>query len=504
MYEFIRKYRLHFIFLLGIIVFMLYERMRLIFSYSTDLDGLEYMFIHYTQNILYHKKLYCSSDVYPFDICVHMPLYPYTMSTIFRFLHYMDPNIMLRKVECIYKHLIICRMLSFVFLWICLYYVIKTLRLFEKNKFITLFTVCFVMLFLTGHFYAARQDAIKMALFLGLVYYSILYLQKGNVKHLGLSFVFITLSISCKQDTVLFIGQFLLIALIIFRSKRGVLLLSAYTLSILLVCFIFWNAFGNEFIDNTILINFQLNKSNLDSYNLLACIFSVGRSLPFLCFLLFLYLRNKGLVKQNPALFVLVIFCCTSYITAHLLIFRASSYINYTHETMAYIVITLAALTKYLKRDTYIISFSFIMGVLLLYSDNMIHAYPFSNSKEEIYKRKYLANLQLKKTLNPILANNKTYFLSSEHTLFYPDKDLIYGYDLHIDRFMRSYLGFTTEAKLLFVDSKEYDSYFEDGSIVYVIIDDNYRSSDIMKEAYPKYKEYKRMDELVIYRYENK
>ncbi|MDB5227038.1 MAG: hypothetical protein JWN78_1231 [Bacteroidota bacterium] len=503
MFQFIRKYRLHFIFLLCLISFMLYERSILIFSYSTDLDGLEYMFIHYTQNILYHKKLYCSSNVYPFDICVHMPLYPYTMSTIFRFLHYMDPNIMLRKVECIYKHLIICRMLSFVFLWVCLYFIVRTLWLFNRNKFITFFTVCFAMLFLTGHFYAARQDAIKMAFFLILVYNSIRYLSGGKIKFLFLSFIFITLSISCKQDSVLFIGQFLLIALFVFRSKRGLLLMSVYIFSILLVCFIFWNTFGNEFIDNTILINFQINKSNLDSYNLLACIFSVGRSMPFLIFLTYLYIRNKQIVKQDPSLFLLIIFCYTSYVTAHVLIFRASSYINYTHETMAYIVITLAALTKYEKRDQLIISFAFIMGILLLYSDNMIHAYPFSNAKEQGYKKNYLANLQLKKTLNPIIANNKTYFLSSEHTLFYPDEDLIYGYDLHIDRFMHTYLGFTTQARMLFLNSRKYDSYFKNGSIQYVIIDDNNRSAEIMKENYPEYTVYKKVGNLVLYRYGN-
>ena len=144
---------------LAFILFMLITRIRLIFSYSIDLDGVEFMFIHYIQNILLHKGMYVDIYKYPFDTVIHMPLYTYLMAGIIKILNH-------AAINDIHAQLVICRLLSIACLPVTILYILKILKLYNNDKFVSLAVICFFMLLLTCHFYSAIQDALKTTFFL--------------------------------------------------------------------------------------------------------------------------------------------------------------------------------------------------------------------------------------------------------------------------------------------------------------------------------------------------
>lgn len=495
MSELFKKYRIYTLLLCFLFIYMIYSRIRLIFSYSIDLDGVEFMFIHYAQNILHHKGMYCDVNKFPFDTVIHMPYYTYLIAAIFKLFS-------LTTVNDIHTQLIICRIISIICLPVCILYLTKILRLFNKDLLLTLSMICFFMLFLTGHFYSARQDSIKTAFFLMYLYYTLIYLKNDDTKKpLIFSTISLIIVVNAKQDIIIYISLFLIIVFLFHKFKKSVVLIVIFIVTIFFSFFIGYAISGAKFIDNTVLLNFQVNDSNLKSYNLLALLFSLVRTLPVLIFLIYLHLKNKNKLKSYTSLMTLIYLSYLTYFMSHLLIFRASSYINYTHESLAIMLITIAALGNYINKSVKFIRYTIVVTIIVYLSGFVIHAYPTSSENEENHKTKYFQNIQNRATIDTIIKNNPTHFTTCDNAIFYPDKQLVFGYDYHIDRFIYAYLGFTTKSKLLFLSSKTYDEYVEQGNIKYIIANDNARDKKIIKKYYSEYKLYKKVNNLIVYKH---
>lgn len=385
MSELFKKYKTTSYLLFALIVFMLITRIRLIFSYSIDLDGVEFMFIHYVQNILLHKGMYVDIYKYPFDTVIHMPLYTYLMSGIIKVLNH-------AAINDIHAQLVICRLVSIACLPVSIIYLLKILRLHNKDVFVSLGVVCFFMLLLTGHFYSARQDALKTTFFLMFLYYSLGYLNKiRSLRSLFFASIFLYLAINMKQDITVYIFIYLFIVLCIYRSKRSILLLFIFFLSIFVTYVFGFTIYNKKFLDNTILLNFQMGTTYLTSYNFLAMLFSVVRTSPIILFLVYLHKKNSIDLKDKKALLVLIYLSYFTYTVSHILILRGSSYINYTHESIAVILITIGSLFSYYTVSRKFLKRMMAAAFLLFLSAIIIHAYPLSNKFEAAHKKKILS-----------------------------------------------------------------------------------------------------------------
>lgn len=494
MQELFKKHRTYTLLLGFLFIYMIYSRIRLIFSYSIDLDGVEFMFIHYAQNILYQKGMYCDVNKFPFDTVIHMPYYTYFIAAIFKTLH-------LTTVNDIHLQLIVCRIISICCLPVCILYLTKIIRLFNIDLLLTISAICFFMLYLTGHFYSARQDSVKTTFFLMYLYYTLLYLKKdGPQNSLLFSTLSLIIAINAKQDIIVYISVFIVIILLLHEFKKSVVLLLIFAATIFFTFIIGYAISGTKFIDNTVLLNFQVNDSNLKSYNLLALLFSLIRTLPVLIFLAYLHLKNKTDLKSRTDLLTLIYLSYLTYFMSHLLIFRASSYINYTHESLAVILITIVAMGKYFNPSARFIRYTSATILFVCLSGFIIHAYPISNKNEKECKSKYFQNIQNKAIIDTIIKNHPTHFITCDNAIYYPEKQLVFGYDYHIDRFIYAYLGFSTKSKLLFLNSKTYDEYFQQGNVKYIVANDNKRDKEIMHEYYPVYSIYKNVNNLIVYK----
>ena len=79
------KYKLQNVLFIILIAYLLLTRILLIFSYSIDLDGTEFIFVYYVQQLLEHKPIYNNPTSFPFQACLFVPIYLYVLKTIVSF-----------------------------------------------------------------------------------------------------------------------------------------------------------------------------------------------------------------------------------------------------------------------------------------------------------------------------------------------------------------------------------------------------------------------------------
>ena len=70
-----------------LLVYILYVRIRLIFSYSLDLEGGEFAFAHFVQVMLEGHRLYSNPNAYPYFVTMYGPIYPLLCYSICKLLN---------------------------------------------------------------------------------------------------------------------------------------------------------------------------------------------------------------------------------------------------------------------------------------------------------------------------------------------------------------------------------------------------------------------------------
>jgi hypothetical protein len=126
----------------------------------------------------------------------------------------------------------------------------------------------------------------------------------------------------------------------------------------------------------------------------------------------------------------------------------------------------------------------------------------FNISNLKKFKKEYHQYLADKPLVDSIIKDDTVFFPNTKYSVFYSDKQLILGHDMHLDRFIELY---TTNAdirsKLTFINTQSYDKNFTDGTIKYLLIENDIKSKKHLSVNYPLYSPFKKSKYLLIYRF---
>ena len=114
---------------------MLTVRVLLIFSYNLDLDGAEFTFVHYLQQLLSGNPLYLNPESHPYSAVIYAPANLYLAYYTSRLFH-------LDYIHDIHTLYILGRSISFVFVLLCIYYVWQFSKRYAEDKNTQIISVC--------------------------------------------------------------------------------------------------------------------------------------------------------------------------------------------------------------------------------------------------------------------------------------------------------------------------------------------------------------------------
>ena len=194
----------------GILIFIvvLYLRIRLIPSLSTDIAGIEQSMVYGIQTLMYNGKIYSSPMIPPFAITLYTPLFYFICAGIGK-LFSVDPSTGIHQIY------IIGRSLDLLFNLLTAFFVYKIAwRIFgiPKTSALSLFFISFVISF--AHNFAVRPDALQDTFSVASIYYFLLHLSDSKS--------------SAASKTLLFIAV-LISALSVFAKQSGIQLIILFT-----------------------------------------------------------------------------------------------------------------------------------------------------------------------------------------------------------------------------------------------------------------------------------
>jgi hypothetical protein len=123
-----------------------------IFSYSIDLDGMEFSFLFHLQVLKKYGTVYTNPDSFPYFICFYPPFYAAFMQ---KFCSIMQVNIF----TDMHRALVWGRLISLILLFVNVRFIIKITQLFiqKKNKLYTSFFIAAIVIAHAFFFFQARQ-----------------------------------------------------------------------------------------------------------------------------------------------------------------------------------------------------------------------------------------------------------------------------------------------------------------------------------------------------------
>jgi len=465
----------------------------LIFSYNIDLDGAEFTFVHYIQQLLKGEPLYLNPYEAPFSITIYTPLYLHLVEAACRFLE-------VNYIDNIYKIFITGRIISFGFTILGVYYIYLFAKKYLTDNALILFACALYLLLITGHSYAVRPDSMKLAFFIAFLYYFIDYFfESGNASSKLRSLVFGILCIAAKQDAFIYIGLFLGVTFLVKRTKQVFIYLVVFAFSVCFLFLLFHIIYGKYCLSSLFLFNLQGISDYKNSYNFLIVIFNTFRLSPF--YLLFIYILVCKKKNNQP---LIITFAITGFFAALLssfFLFRPGSYLNYTYELIAIALVTTIIFIK--NRSDFPKKIYYLTGiyVLLIFASNtVLNIYTINFDKEDAHKAAFSEYYQLRKDLIPLLEKKASIFNPElQQSIFIADFNVIYGQEYHLDRLIYGLLGLKTTSKLMTVSSKQYDEFFTNGQVDYLVTKDNERAKELIVKHYPAYKPYLKKGNYIIY-----
>jgi hypothetical protein len=474
---------------------MLVVRVLLIFSRNIDLDGAEFTFVHYLQQLLSGKPLYTDPENYPYSAVLYTPLYLYIVYGICKIFSF-------NYVHDIYEIFVAGRILSFAFVLVSLYYIDMFTLKRTQDKFNRLFMVCTFLILLTGHAYAMRPDSMKIAFFIIFLYCYIEYFYySGNKKNLAVSLAAALVSISAKQDAIVYILLVQTINFLCLKKIRPLLILIISSL-IFSLFFAFLRAvYGDACIVSLFNFNLQTISNYRESYNLYVVIFNTLRLLPLYVISIYNIKHFKG--REEHAFIKLISWSViTAGITTTFFLFRPGSYLNYSYELIVLLMPALIVLFCS-QPHGWIFKYGLTAYLGLLFISNiLLKNYAFHPTRETSYTIAYKQYKKMRSEMLPLLRRGDRIFSPDlELTIFLADKDVLFGQEYHIDRLIYGHLGLKTTSHLLLNSSKKYDQTFLNGSVKYMIAFDKKETGKLMKEYYPKYKFSRRVNKFLLFEY---
>jgi len=486
------KYQIIFYIQILLIAYMLLTRFALIFSYNLDADGAEFAFMHHIQQLLKGNELYPDPYVYPYSFVIYAPLYLYIVFFISKIIH-------LNYITDIHEIYVVGRIVSFLCVIGCLFIVDKLIKKHTTSLFIRVSSVFVFLNIISGHAFVLRSDGMKILFFLGFIYnYLNYFFYDKKPKNLVLLLLFSILSFLAKQDVIVYVILLLSIHFLYARNKSIFVVLVLSIMSFLLASIALKTVFGNFCFDNLLLFNLQTITSIKSSYNLLVVLFNTCRLLPVYMLLIYVIFQLRS--KDEMLLKILI---TTSLIAAFLssfFLFRPGSYLNYTYESSVLLMLALFfVLRKYAQQFSVLIIVYF---ALFFMSNLVIKNYRYFPAKEERYCTEYKDYFIMRKQLLPLLNHHESLFTPELMlSIFFADKNVIYGQEFHLDRLIYVLLGFQSESKLLFNSSEKYDENFVNGNVRYILTLDKKEAKEVLEKHYKHYTWKQNINHCLLYEF---
>ena len=471
-------------------IFLISVRLFYIFSYNTNLEGVEFALVHFIQLICLKGSLYTDAAQFPFLLVVHAPMYYYLMAAIMKLFS-------VNVVENVHTMYIIGRSISFILLFVNYFILVKIVQLFIvdfKYK-IRLFLV--FILFIPAHFYACRPDSFKVLFFMLFVYAIIQNYKTNKAIYAFIAFLFLLIGILFKQDIIVY--GFLLY-LILFIYNRKISYIISPILLIVALCSMLYSYFyfsGINLFKQLFLYNLQYDSDI--RINLLLIAAQYVKTIPILIFTV-LNLRSK-----NKLTIIIAIVSLLYFIVFSVFMLRIGSSFNYTYESVIFLLIN-----AFIYIDEHEINLSYLrmsLYVGLLFAVNLFIFYNIilSKKEEKNYKNAYNTTISSSKKIKEIIGNAVVFIPDMKYYLFYATSTIIYGADWHYDRYCDIALNIKINPKFIhntIVD--EYDKQFENGTVQYILIENNTKSTELIKKYYTSFKLEKRVNNFLIYKFSEK
>lgn len=489
--------RLNFIEFVSLLLlfFILFIRFIYIFTYDTDLEGVEFALLHFVQKIVVKGNLYGNAAKFPYLLVVHAPLYYYLMAGLSKLFT-------INVITDVHNLYILFRSFSFLLLFVNFFLLLKIV-----NKIVPVFRykihlLVLFLLFLPSHFYSCRPDSLKVTLFLSFFYLLLYYYQHKQLKHLIYSAGILSLGILCKQD-VLAYGLAAYLLFFIFEKKIVYALASLLVIFLITTCIVLYYSFtGINLIKELFFYNLQYD-SDL-SLNLMLIIIYYVRAAPLIIVMFINLFSNHKLSKILSCLSILYLFICTAAML------RTGSNINYTYES--FFILLLNSVLFIHERENLFKQLLFkhpqifiILYIVFLFITNhrLFYKSYFLSKTELNFKDEFIQNQQSSVKIKKIISDNVVFIPDMKYYIFYADANLIYGSDWHYDRYCELALDIRISPKFIHNPIiKTYDNQFENGNVQYILTADNYRSKHHVSKYYPYYKKHIKVDNFILYKYQ--
>ena len=383
-----------------------------IFSYSIDLEGMEFSFLFHLQVLKKYGTVYTNPDSFPYFICFYPPFCSTMHVNIFTDMH---------------RALVWGRLLSFVLLFVNVRIVIKITELFIPKKISFIQIALLLLLILPMHFFSFRPDSFKVTFFSVFIFYFLRYHVQSKVrKDLLKALVAAIISIFFKHDVVIYIYLFIGLHWLFYMKKDTIIFaigLSFITFS----GFIFFTGlYGDHFIKN--LFFYTVQYSSDIRINLFIITVNLLKTLPFLI-VAFLNLKST-----NRSIKFLAIAGFVFSLVSNLFLLRAGANLNYTYES---------------------------------------------------------------------IGNDVVFFTNGKYIIFNGTLNIMYGYDLHLERFTQVYMNMPIKSTMFKnASTEEYDEKFRNGFVQYIVVENNPVAINQVKEYYTQYAFLQKAGNLLVYKYQ--
>lgn len=476
---------------------MLIVRFVLIFSYNLDLDGAEFTFVHYIQQLLQGLPLYLNPEVHPYSTVLYTPLNLYTVFAICKWLGFNY----IYDVHAIY---IVGRCVSFLCVIGTIWYIDLIVKIYSKDKTIRLQSIFIFLLIISGHAYAFRPDSMKILFFVQFVYYFIQYFFYAQRKlDLFCMILFANLSFLAKQDVVVYVMLVLVINFLFQRNLKSVFVVAVTAITFAINIFILYLVLGEYCLVHLFSFNLQVISNIESSYNLLVALLNTTRLLPIYCLLIYnLYKIKNG----NNATFLksIIITSLAANVIAVVFLFRPGSYLNYTYEASFLLMFTLF-LVLFFKPVSIQMKYSIVLYFAFYFLSNLaIKNYVVLPEKEIKYKNEYSSYLSLRKQVLPLMKKQTCLYAPNlKLSIFFADRNVIYGQEYHLDRLIYANLGLKSCSRLKINSSNSYDENFQKGNVDYILAFDKETEIKVIETYYTKYLLQQKFNQFLLYKFQN-
>ena len=344
------------------------------------------------------------------------------------------------------------------------------------------------------HFFSFRPDSFKVTFFSVFIFYFLRYHVQSKVrKDLLKALVAAIISIFFKHDVVIYIYLFIGLHWLFYMKKDTIIFaigLSFITFS----GFIFFTGlYGDHFIKN--LFFYTVQYSSDIRINLFIITVNLLKTLPFLI-VAFLNLKST-----NRSIKFLAIAGFVFSLVSNLFLLRAGANLNYTYES---ILLLLIGFIIYISTKQPL-QLKFILLLLLLFVLNNKVSQPLYLKEEQSEKTKkaYFENLESGKILKNLIGNDVVFFTNGKYIIFNGTLNIMYGYDLHLERFTQVYMNMPIKSTMFKnASTEEYDEKFRNGFVQYIVVENNPVAINQVKEYYTQYAFLQKAGNLLVYKYQ--